>query len=159
MIPLNGLDTQIKNESFSAEKHKNERIDVGVKSYNCQPSKHNMSNILESYGLPDQYPLRSPLQQRDTFLPRHVLPHFIVIGEAKCGTSTFIKMLNTIYPNVKALTHESGFFVNNTFLDLEWYKQSLPPMTNPNDLIAEKNSRIFQKSIGRRKNSPAQPRL
>ena len=80
------------------------------------------------------------------FVRGHVLPHYIIIGEMKCGTSAVAKMLNDIYPNVKAKRGESHYFNNERFYPrgIEWYKNSLPEMTHPNDLVAEVTPGYFR---------------
>ena len=81
----------------------------------------------------------------ENFQPIHVLPHAIVIGAGKCGTTVLIEMMRDIYPNVRAAKGEPKFFSRQERYKqgIERYKQRLPPMEGPQDIIIEKSPQYF----------------
>ena len=78
------------------------------------------------------------------FTPRHVLPHCIIIGVKKWGTTALKLMLTSIYPNIPLQDGEAHYF--NTFYDkgLKFYKKSLPKMTKPDDIIIDKTPTYYR---------------
>ena len=76
------------------------------------------------------------------------LPHFMIIGEMKCGTTALQLMLSDIYPNVKIPYEEAHFFSNDEQYHLgglNYYKYVLlPEMTHPKDIIGEKTPGYFR---------------
>ena len=55
------------------------------------------------------------------------LPDFVVIGAAKCGTTSFYDLLSR-HPYVEpALEKELHYFTKNFDKGIEWYRSQLPP--------------------------------
>jgi hypothetical protein len=55
------------------------------------------------------------------------LPDFVVIGAAKCGTTSFYDLLSR-HPYVEpALEKELNYFIKNFDKGIEWYRSQLPP--------------------------------
>jgi hypothetical protein len=55
------------------------------------------------------------------------LPDFVVIGAAKCGTTSFYDLLSR-HPYVEpALEKELNYFTKNFDKGIEWYSSQLPP--------------------------------
>ena len=73
------------------------------------------------------------------FQPIHVLPHAIIIGEKKCGTYALIRMIDDIYPNVRAMKGEPRFFSLHYEKGVGSYIKSLPAMESPDDIVIEKS--------------------
>ena len=88
--------------------------------------------------------IREPKEEHE-FTPLHVLPHSIIIGVKKCGTRALITMLEDIFQDVKILVKEPWFFSHyaNYERGIEYYKNMLPLMTSPKDIIMEKSPPYF----------------
>ena len=80
------------------------------------------------------------------FKPAHVLPHCMVIGEKKCGTTALVEMLMGLYPNVHAVPGKENHYFTWRFnrIGLEQYKKELPQMKHPNDIIMERSPDYFR---------------
>ena len=85
------------------------------------------------------------LAWKTSFRPRHVLPHCIIIGEAKCGTYALKKMLSEFYPNIRAKENESHYFSRGySHRTIEQYKKTLPLMQDPDDIVMEGTPNYFR---------------
>ena len=93
-----------------------------------------------------QFP--SPIINTGQFRPRKVLPHCIVIGVSKCGTTAFSSMLNDLIPNIQMKKEESYFFMKDHLYakGIEYYKESLPTMTKTEDIIMERTPSYYRMS-------------
>ena len=80
------------------------------------------------------------------FTPKHVLPHAILIGEKKCGTYALLRMLNDIYPNIRAFPSKEYHFFTTYYYQqqINSYIKSLPKMETPNDIIMERSPDYFR---------------
>ena len=93
----------------------------------------------------ESYQFPSTNIDNSRFRPRKVLPHCIVIGVGKCGTTAFSLMLNDSIPNIQMKEEESYFFRNDDIYakGIDYYKESLPTMTTSQDIIMERTSDYY----------------
>ena len=83
-----------------------------------------------------------------SFKAHYELPHCMIIGEKKCGTSTLHEMLGTMYLNIKTYFRETNYFNGNRRFGfdeegLNWYKHKFPQMESPEDIIVDKSPSYF----------------
>ena len=73
------------------------------------------------------------------------LPHCIIIGQMKCGTTALIAYLGH-HPDIVNARHELGFFDRNYGKGLEWYRNQMP-LSSPDQLTVEKTPRYCMSNI------------
>ena len=69
------------------------------------------------------------------------MPSAIIIGAAKCGTSTLIEFLG-VHPSVAAKSNEIEYFSINYKKGDEWYRKQMP-FSNPYQITIEKTPSYF----------------
>ncbi|XP_076087136.1 heparan sulfate glucosamine 3-O-sulfotransferase 1-like isoform X1 [Mytilus galloprovincialis] len=67
------------------------------------------------------------LSDNDYNMPRHRLPHCIIIGMRKGGTRALLQFLN-LHPNIQVSSKEVHYFDRNEhfFQGISWYRKNLP---------------------------------
>ena len=73
---------------------------------------------------------------------RRHLPHCVIIGSMKCGTSALIKYLD-LHPDIVTVKNEIDFFNRHYDRGLEWYRKQMPP-SRPNQITIEKTPQYFE---------------